>query len=77
MQYEVKDIIFAGPPSENEDESVNQKIVIHIGIVGDPHGFIQKDPLVVTIPKTKTMVTGKAYVETKAVEYKDANYPDI
>ena len=56
MEYEVKNIIYAGPPVGNEDESVDQKITICIGVVGDIHGFVQKDPLIVTIPKTKTMV---------------------
>lgn len=77
IEYEINEIVFANSPRENEDESVNQDIVIHIGIVGDPHDFIQKNKITVTIPKTKTMVTGKVYVETKAQEYKDANYPNV
>lgn len=76
MEYEVKNIIYANSPRENEDESVNQDIVIHIGIVNDVHNIIQKDKITVTIPKTKTMVTGKAYIETKAEEYKNQKYPN-
>ena len=75
MEYEIKNIIFAGPPSENEDGSVDQNIVIEVGVVGDTHGFVQQNKITVTIPKTKTMVTGKTFVETTAQTWVTDNYP--
>lgn len=75
MEYQLIDIDYIEEPKEQTYGDILQTVLITVGIVGDAHGFIQKNVVDILIPAEKTLLEAKQFVITESAAFVATNYP--
>ena len=82
MKYELISWAYNGTLFDNGNDTSTQPVIVVVGIVGDPYGFVapnvNKNMFNVIVPnKLKDLDQINAQIEAEAVAYVAATYPNV